>query len=189
MNYYNSGLYVLFTFTEGSGYTKARKEGLSPSIKDLGKTEVSIFWAWGCSLLKQYEEEALLMKSFQQRVGLDLKLHEDAVTEQLLLPPPLAQTPRVSHLHILTECTLGTTRCTRRQGHKRIRKAFPPGGTQPREGQSSTGWQYSGTRSNKQRGLWKALQGKRTRGQSMASGKVSGSLGTYTNSQKAEVMC
>ena len=33
------------------------------------------------------------MKSFQQWVGLDLKLHEDAVTEQLLLPPPLAQTP------------------------------------------------------------------------------------------------
>ena len=77
------------------------------------------------------------MKSFQQRVGLDLKLQEDAVTEQLLLPPPSAQTPRLSHLQILTECTLGTTCCTRCQGHKRIRKAFPPGGTQPREGQSS----------------------------------------------------
>ena len=37
------------------------------------------------------------MKSFQQWVGLDLKLHEDAVTEQLLLPPPLAQTPWLSH--------------------------------------------------------------------------------------------
>lgn len=36
------------------------------------------------------------MKSFQQRVGLDLKLREDAVSEQLLLPPPLAQTPRLS---------------------------------------------------------------------------------------------
>ena len=96
MNYYNSGLYVLFAFTEGSGYTKARKEALSPSIKDLGKRQISIFWAGGCSLLKQYKEEALLMKSFQQRVGLDLKLREDAVSEQLLLPPPLAQTPRLS---------------------------------------------------------------------------------------------
>ena len=104
-------------------------------------------------------------------------------------PTTFSPDPLAFSLHILTEGTLGTTHCTRCQGHKCIRKAFPPGGTQPREGQSSTGWQYSGTRSNKQRGLWKALQGKRTRGQSMASGKVSGSLGTYANSQKAEVMC
>lgn len=79
------------------------------------------------------------MKSFQQWVGLDLKLREDAVSEQLLLPPPLAQTPRLSHLQVLPECTLGNTRCTRHQGHTRIRKAFPPGDLQPREGQSSTG--------------------------------------------------
>lgn len=58
---------------------RLEKEGVSPSIKDLANTSFH-FLSVRVFITEQYEEEALLMKSFQQRVGLDLKLHEDAVT-------------------------------------------------------------------------------------------------------------
>lgn len=100
--------------------------------------------------------------------------------------PPSALTPWLSHLRILTECTLGATHCAGCQGHKHVRK----GVNGPAGGQHSRHTVTVLLDKVKQRHSQKRCEAQEERGgEGQVSGKASGSLGTYTKSWKDELRC